>query len=969
MQKIFASLFEYFKQPIQNRFRFLNFSLGILCFGILPLLVTIRGLDSIAALEVDLARQQSNERLLSALDKLEMFSDNSRFAHWLLSDLCLKAGKIEDPVRLKRHIQILKKTFPDSFTFIVADENGNLLKEISDRIEFLYLYRQAFVFFSDLQKQAEALGRVENVENFSTRFKRLKPFLGNMLEPGDLKMLFLGKETGRSVLASGDREKFNLWYGQAGKMQLLVFISRPFIKNTAGLKWGSEFINRKKSGLLVGFSSFPPDSTSLFPTLSSDSAARVIRSLSRFEEMKETDDQLHSAEGFTRCRFLNQYYRGFAVLLNDQVIDQNRTRYFFVAGILKTLMIIFFVVLVYQLKFPVRLTVRLKIAAFFAYSIFLPLIVSASLGTQYVSQVEKETVSELNSRSVQTLEKIDAYYDWYLKRQSSRIDRYFDQTIVTNPEILLNKESAAAWYERLLGIANPGEVLITDEAKNDFLLGISRRVSLDRSPMCQAGSEIITTVKAGKIHRLLQNGNFFTFVLFSCLYDQLAPISYLGIAGFDMGVKFKIVKSTGKDAPLFFTAISWEMHRLQREYLISFKEMVQPKGFILTAYNQVEEKIETGPSGENVQLVNSLKISVNRRNLQMQKVRIGGRMFLLAGMQGRKLNRMILGALIPFDKILQKRNHLFSSAKRLFFLVSILSLATIFLLQSWIFDPLKELMIGIKAISERDFHRRLKVRCNNEFGRLTHAFNRSIETLQELEVARTVQESLLAESRLDLERCSIVAKTRMMTNLGGDYYDFFKLPDNQVLVFIGDATGHGIPAALSMAMAKSVMLYEGFAGLAAGRLMAQINRVFCRLRSQGSKDFMTALCLQIDSISGAGTVINSGHCYPIIVRAEKKDCVVLTEARGFPPGFVKNERFFPCKFELETGDRLVLFTDGFIECRDENGHYLGFDGLSRILLDSYDSDVYRHLENVFAEFEKKSRLNQDDCTMVMLRLR
>jgi sigma-B regulation protein RsbU (phosphoserine phosphatase) len=279
---------------------------------------------------------------------------------------------------------------------------------------------------------------------------------------------------------------------------------------------------------------------------------------------------------------------------------------------------------------------------------------------------------------------------------------------------------------------------------------------------------------------------------------------------------------------------------------------------------------------------------------------------------------------------------------------------------------LHELKTGIDAIAKRDFHKRLEIVCHNEFGELMTAFNHSLETLQELEVARIVQESLLPENALTSNRCQIVAKTRIMTNLGGDYYDMIPLDSNKVLLFIGDATGHGIPAALSMAMAKSILIHENHLGLTAEKLMQQVNQVFGNLRRHGSKDYMTALCIELDTTNGSGRAINAGHCYPMIFSQNTGKIRVLSEINALPPGFDAKIHYQASEFLLQPGDRLFLFTDGFVECQNSSGQQIGFDGLAEIISAADGQTADSHIANIFQRLERLSAQLQDDCTMIVL---
>ncbi|EKD84412.1 MAG: hypothetical protein ACD_39C00064G0002, partial [uncultured bacterium] len=752
--------------------------------------------------------------------------------------------------------------------------------------------------------------------------------------------------------------------------QLIVFISRSFIRSSSGLQWASNLLNRKNPDTLTGFSEYPPDSTSLVPTLSEDLTARTILALASYEEMHNAAEAVKSSGQIIACRFLNQYWRGFALFRQPGITDPAAIKAVVTASVLKFLLVLFFVMFVYHLKNPFSITVKLKIAAFFAYAIILPMLVIASLTMQYVTQNEAEMLDNLKNEAYRAIEKLDAHYDWFLKRRADGLVKYLVEKVEPHPEIFLDRDSLIKLYNDLAELANPGEVMITDSRSHDFLYGISRQLSRDRSLMRQAGSDILNIFISGNVARSSEKTAFLAMFLHSDMYEIQNKISYLGVGEYELSMFYRLLHLRNTDiSKLMFFGISWELHRLQREHVADYcrTQLALAGDLQIAAFCRASEELFMSPQENHQQLLKLMNMSVNRQITQVASFRANERNYIAVAMPGRKLSKLILAALLPTDAIIRHREMIVGRARLFAVLLCLLAMATMYLLQSWIFRPLEELRAGIAAIAGRNFHKRLDLVCQNEFGQLMSAFNHSLETLQELEVARIVQESILPDTSLSHNRCKIVAQTRTMTNLGGDYFDMITLNDEKVLVFIGDATGHGIPAALSMAMAKAILLHENFRGLHDQRLMQQLNAVFGKLRSQGSKDFMTALCVELNTRNGLGRIINAGHCYPMLLKKAIGRTEILTDIKGMPPGFDRKPAFTPAEFKLESGDSLVIYTDGFVECVNDHGRQIGFTGLAELISTTADDDVACHVSKIFAQLDQWSTTSQDDCTLVMVR--
>lgn len=941
----------------------LNFTVAFLCFVLLPGVIIVRGIEATLAGAMANESQKKQQKLVSALDELEFFSANPRFAHHLLTHLCRSSeGEKLSRKHLRRKISRIKQLFPDSFTFVVADPAGKLIKELSDESGYLYLYRKAFNLIRNLQKNIDKESPVKAIEDLDTTITRLRPLLGELLRGQDLFFPLHDKKNGRSILTSGSEKKFHIWYGEGKDFLLIAYISRSFIRGTPGVEWATRHINSPESDIVTGYSQYPPTQQSLNPPLSEVDSTMMVKALARAEEVGgQIDPQDLSKQIATR--YLNQDLRGFSYFKSESSAEAARNMVY--ARFFLWALVFCFIFFVRQLRFPISLTVKIKITAFFAYAIILPILVIGSLASQFLQQAEAEMTSVLQRRSQRLVEKIDSGYSWFKDEKAARISKFLQEEFAADPELFKNKSKARQFNKKLAEFSNHGELMVVDDSGKDHLLGIS--------PKLTANASLVRTMSKETVIRMLDpdarnlDKRTSSFHMYTSMYRDQDHIEYFGIGEMDLNVFLKML-ITPNFSLGYVVLIFWQESGLNEEFILKNQHRFQHPKAKFTVYNTERRKFILSSGFNSGELLELCKKVENRRIGIQKKLRIDGHEYIAMAMPGQKLEKMVLSAMFPAEIVSKKINSMKTDAFLLMTLLVSLSAATIFLLRNWFFRPLAELKVGIDAFSQRNFQKRLKVLSSNEFGKLMLAFNESFETLQDLEVARIVQESVLPEPYLKLGNFEIVAKTEIMTRLGGDYFDILPQEDDSILMFIGDATGHGIPAALTMAMAKSVMIHESVTGLDPIKLMDKLHQLFKSIRKTGSKDFMTAACIYANSADGSITVVNAGHCHPLLVKHQNESVEIFELTSGMPLGFGNKRRFFETKLSLNRGDVLVFYTDGFYECTNQQKEMLGFDGFKQVIEASKNSDLKVFSENIFRLINKWEAASTDDKTLLLVKM-
>ena len=224
------------------------------------------------------------------------------------------------------------------------------------------------------------------------------------------------------------------------------------------------------------------------------------------------------------------------------------------------------------------------------------------------------------------------------------------------------------------------------------------------------------------------------------------------------------------------------------------------------------------------------------------------------------------------------------------------------------------------------------------FGRLTQnlvlsdELKRAYEIVErELKVVADIQRSLLPQSLPTIPRLELGAYYQTSRWAGGDYYDFFPLPDGRWGILIADVSGHGTPAAVMMAITHS--LAHGVPGHPEppGLLLGHVNRELCRRYSAGNEGFVTAFYAIFDPTARTLCYAVAGHNPPRLVRCGDDSVSALDEVGGPPLGLFEATEYDETTLSLRPDDALAFYTDGITEAMDPSGEQFGTRRLDDVL--------------------------------------
>ncbi len=278
--------------------------------------------------------------------------------------------------------------------------------------------------------------------------------------------------------------------------------------------------------------------------------------------------------------------------------------------------------------------------------------------------------------------------------------------------------------------------------------------------------------------------------------------------------------------------------------------------------------------------------------------------------------------------------------------------------------PLAGLAEGVAALEARDFQHQVVPGDLAELAQVANRFNQVLENLRDLEMARAVQETLWPARGLETPECRIAGRCMTAAAVGGDFFDWFVLPDRRVVVAVGDVAGHGIPSALVAASAKVELAMNAEAGAEPAAILTAINAGL--LKQAGRKRPMTFWVGIFEPAAGRLRYASAGHNFPFVVRASGE--AEQLACPGYPLGARLKGVFTGRTIDLAPGDRLYAYSDGLVEAHAASGEPFDYDRLGALFQTVRPAPPAEAIGRVFAEVQAWSgrTVPEDDQTLVVL---
>jgi serine phosphatase RsbU (regulator of sigma subunit)/predicted ester cyclase len=234
---------------------------------------------------------------------------------------------------------------------------------------------------------------------------------------------------------------------------------------------------------------------------------------------------------------------------------------------------------------------------------------------------------------------------------------------------------------------------------------------------------------------------------------------------------------------------------------------------------------------------------------------------------------------------------------------------------------------------------------------------------QELQLARSIQQASLPKEVPSLQGWQINPYYHPAREVGGDFYDFHLLSEGRLGVVVGDATGKGVPAALVMASARSMLRALAQASNSPGEVLRRVNDAL--VTDIPPNMFVTCFYAILDPKSATLSYANAGHDLPYLWRAGDADEL---RATGMPLGLMPGMSYEQKEIELDCGQGVFFYSDGLVEAHDPKGEMFGFPRLRALVAEQGEEGLLGDLclEALYS-FVGEGWEQEDDITLLTLK--
>ncbi len=239
-------------------------------------------------------------------------------------------------------------------------------------------------------------------------------------------------------------------------------------------------------------------------------------------------------------------------------------------------------------------------------------------------------------------------------------------------------------------------------------------------------------------------------------------------------------------------------------------------------------------------------------------------------------------------------------------------------------------------------------------------------TRTELHIAANIQKSFIPKETPDIPEFEIEAVTIPAREVGGDFYDFIIQPDGKYGIVIADVAGKSIPAAIFMALSRTIIRANATNQSRVSKVAKNANKMIASDASAGM--FVTLIYGILDGETLSFHYANAGHPPPLIFRSA--DCTVEEEApMGIVMGISDDAEYKENRIEFSTGDTAIFYTDGITEAMNSQGELYGLKRLIDVITANCHAETKEVVEKILADISSFSQSTEqhDDITLIIIK--
>lgn len=975
---------------------FLAWLLVCFCFAGIPALILYFSLEKYSRMNADLQQESIKIELQLALSECSIITDIEKYwCRRLTNQFNLFQQQNEKLEDVELWLHKTREEYANCFNFLIWNTKGHILTHSLEQKPASEDWYEVFLDLArvcaqhpDINWSTERKADIKKVRDM------LGPqYVGEMIEANSHSKIY-GFAWPDSAL-----KKPLLWtyfYDRGGA--LLLFDQ----KRLFGTELPRTLAKLKSRGRNHQWG--------LYSVYDKDNKIWSDKSLAGFAELQEKlqfceENMLNfveTADYYLATAFLTPQLRIFVVDRKQFSLAQKRLIPKLAAFILLILMIPFYRYTFKTLVMgcPGTINIRPRLAVMFFFANAIPFLAMSIVAQEYYQQKRDALLKDIHKRSVELLKDYDKRLDSTCSKLEHEIQTFFDGWAEKLEEGKLTEEknnlvlqaakdnivdnfflisSSSSHVGSFAGIRKVEENLkVKDEKEQKKQFSVAKNNNSSAQVFNLIGKRIMNELNG--ISKNNQAATKLELLAESILQKSFSEITHSfikamgGISSWGFGkiqnlTLLKFMSMPGSDMVDFMAVVLWNSKTVQRHYLATTLTSINRNPIGLKVLMRLEFSREYFPAGTYTddELVNFIDRSTDRPSEEIEIINHAGQSCLAICFSGKHLERYKIVGLLPLEQIDRAIGRQKNDLKMLGVLSILLGLMLAQMLTRSFVQPLQQLSDAAAAIEKRQYQFRTNNISKNEFGEIATIFNDVMVGLEELEVAKVVQESLFPETSLTNEKVKIYGRSITMAELGGDYYDFFAIDEAFCGVLMGDVAGHGVGAALIMAMAKSGILSSSESLKEPKQLLEKLHQLIYSSKTAKQKKIMTFQYLSLNSLTGAAKYANAGACSPILVTGMGSEARELSLA-GAALGAFKKAKFSEIELHFKPGDCMVFYTDGIIEARNPQGKEMGYEGFLRLVKNSWHLEPQIMYDTIYSAYLDHigGQDAEDDLTMVIV---
>ena len=912
------------------------------------------------------------ETLELALDNLDNLHDDRAFLHAILQKNFIMADRSSQPQKqLENRIKAFKKLFKERISFVVYDSDGAINQHLTAEKRFQYVLKSMFEVIVLLRQYfvSDPFADPASFDKVNKRINLLRGYFGPYLLPAHLFAPLRSGYLGSCLTVSDESARKLLWFYPGDNFSLACFIDARLQYNQIGPRMIVQHFNRGSEHAKLAYVKTRSYENFGLPH-DRGLTSQLLIEVRNFESYAVSKRQ--SSDFLVNIRQVSHDLIILSYLNKSSIVAPEQRAMALLLSLVKWLFVGSFIFYCLSLRYQgFGLSVQQKMLLLFVFANGLPFLMLVSTGYEYFNEKKNELINAAHQESLQILREFDQRFPEVSNALAHRMNRFVDERNQLYGKEKWPEPEIEKLHELLLEIDPQEAALFTAGGTRLFYIANSsdRAERLVTSMLMRAlvffnRHKVEETVKRDSMLAKMSSDDLM-------LHYFLSMLNRFSMLGAGSSERYTYLKFAGdqRNADIWgIIGVSWDRTRFLQSFapgrLENIRESVLPR--FLAVMDKKSERVFALQSLETPVTRRLMRQTSSRKMVTEQDVVIDGRRYLFTSILGNELSEGILVAFYPQQVIETHIQRLKIAIALVILLVFAVLMQVVRLFSRRLIVPVESLAEGIGHIRASNFKFRVDFQSEDELGQLIKVFNQTMNDLQDLALGTSVQVSLLPAEKYQRGNVRLFARSLFMSKMGGDYYDYFDLPENRLGIFFGDVAGHGIPAAMIMSMAKAVIssMQNDFAGPA--DLLGRTNHILLKLKERNWRRMMTAQAISLNCASGEFVIASAGHCYPYIVGKNGSSAIPI-EINGMPLGSASKKPHSENRGSIAGQETLVLYTDGVVEAVNAQGEMFGYQRFAALLQSAWADDLEEYWQNIMSGYNSWAVNQDDDLTFMMIR--